>query len=74
MQNLELHHLDPEAKTSHKIWSWSPAKLRRELDKCIALCRDCHKEETRKQLRDLALKAPRNGGDFAKRSFQTVAQ
>jgi hypothetical protein len=60
-ENLELHHVDRSEKTSHKIWSWTPEKLRREMRKCIALCRDCHREETRKQLRELAVTNPEWG-------------
>jgi hypothetical protein len=57
-ENLELHHVDRATKTEHKIWSWSPARLRREMKKCVALCRKCHKEETRKQLKELAATRP----------------
>lgn len=42
--NLELHHRDPEAKESHRIWSWSKTRLKAELKKCIVLCSACHGE------------------------------
>ena len=44
---LELHHLDPKLKISHSIWSWSKERREKELEKCIVLCKECHKEVTR---------------------------
>ena len=40
---LELHHLDPKLKVSHKIWSWSEKRRLEEIAKCVILCYDCHK-------------------------------
>ena len=42
MGNREIHHVDPSEKDSHKIWSWKPERIEKELLKCIVLCRDCH--------------------------------
>lgn len=42
---LEFHHLDPNEKDmniSGKVMSWS--KMTAELDKCVLLCSNCHKE------------------------------
>ena len=41
-ENMELHHLDKEAKEDHKIWSWSEERRLKELAKCVVLCRECH--------------------------------
>jgi hypothetical protein len=41
-ENLELHHLDPTQKVSHRVWSWSLARRTAELAKCTSLCRTCH--------------------------------
>jgi len=41
---LEFHHIIPEDK-EHKIsemWSYSWENIKRELDKCIILCSNCH--------------------------------
>ena len=44
---LEFHHLDPNekdvdwGKMRKKSWSW----IEKELDKCILLCSNCHREE-----------------------------
>ena len=46
---LEIHHTDPKAKVTHRIWSWSHARREAELAKCKVLCHDCHVAETRKQ-------------------------
>lgn len=43
---LELDHIDPTKKVSHKIWSWSAAKREAELVKCQVLCYDCHKKKS----------------------------
>ena len=45
-RNLELHHLNPEEKVSHRIWSWSWRRIFEETAKCIVLCYDCHIAET----------------------------
>lgn len=39
---LELHHVDPATKVSHRIWSWRKERREAELAKCVVLCRDCH--------------------------------
>jgi hypothetical protein len=41
-EKLQVHHFDPGAKESHRIWSWTAAKIEAELAKCIFLCRTCH--------------------------------
>lgn len=44
---LELHHINPDLKVSHRIWSWSKDKREAELKKCIIVCNDCHKTLTK---------------------------
>jgi hypothetical protein len=41
---LDFHHIDPESKdiNFNSAWSWSWPRLRKELDKCILLCKNCH--------------------------------
>lgn len=42
---LEFHHLDPSEKDftiSGKSWSYE--RLKKEVDKCILVCSNCHKE------------------------------
>lgn len=44
---LEFHHLDPVQKEfgiSEKGYSRSWESLKQELDKCILVCSNCHKE------------------------------
>ena len=44
---LEFHHIDPNEKDfaianmNHKSWSF----IKKELDKCVMLCSNCHREE-----------------------------
>jgi 5-methylcytosine-specific restriction endonuclease McrA len=46
-ENLEPHHINPELKKDHKIWSWSEKRRNEELKKCKILCQSCHKIETK---------------------------
>ena len=43
---LEFHHIDPTKKdftiTSFRTYNWN--KIRKELDKCICVCANCHRE------------------------------
>lgn len=48
---LELHHADPGAKVSHRIWSWRPERRDAELSKCVVLCARCHRRITAEQQR-----------------------
>ena len=48
-QSLEVDHIDPEQKASHRIWTWSDARRNAELAKCQILCTTHHKEKTRAQ-------------------------
>ena len=41
-ENLEVHHVDPNEKEHHSIWSWSENRIKAELAKCIFLCKSCH--------------------------------
>ena len=44
---LEFHHIDPSKKefTIAHVSTPSWDRLKKELDKCILLCSNCHKEE-----------------------------
>ena len=50
-ESLEVDHVDPSQKVSHRIWSWSEARMIAELLKCQVLCSGCHKKKTCVQLR-----------------------
>lgn len=54
-ENLEWHHLDPAEKITHAIWSWSPERAAKELEKCIPLCVPCHKAVTARSRRAEAI-------------------
>jgi len=43
---LEWHHLEPSAKeiTPAKVFSRSWKRIKEELDKCVLLCANCHRE------------------------------
>lgn len=45
-KRLQLDHVNPKLKVSHKIWSWSERRRDTELQKCQVLCYDCHIEKT----------------------------
>lgn len=46
---LELDHIDPAEKTSHRIWSWREERRAAEMAKCQVLCRACHKAKSWEQ-------------------------
>jgi hypothetical protein len=46
VDGLEIDHIDPSTKVSHRIWSWSKLRRNEELDKCQVLCHDCHQQKT----------------------------
>jgi len=46
IDRLELDHIDPEQKISHRIWSWAQEKREAEIAKCQVLCHDCHVKKT----------------------------
>lgn len=49
MDNLELDHIDPSQKVSHRIWSWSADRRAEEIAKCQVLCSECHLAKTRSE-------------------------
>ena len=44
---LEFHHIDPTTKDVNfgNMRRWSFSKIKKELDNCILLCANCHREE-----------------------------
>lgn len=50
--DLEIDHIDPTEKISHKIWSWKESRRKEELRKCQVLCKKCHKQKTIKYIED----------------------
>lgn len=48
---LELDHIDPAQKTSHRIWTWSKERRAAEIAKCQVLCSECHLSKTRAERR-----------------------
>lgn len=45
-ENLQLDHVDPSQKVTHRVWFWSQERRDVELAKCQALCAPCHREKT----------------------------
>lgn len=50
-EGLEVDHIDPETKVTHKVWSWTRVKREAELAKCRVLCKQCHRQRSNQQLR-----------------------
>lgn len=46
---LELDHIDPALKVTHLVWSWTLERREEELAKCVARCKQCHRERTNQQ-------------------------
>ena len=45
-KELEVDHVDPNQKVSHRIWSWTKERRGKELEKCQVLCHVCHEAKT----------------------------
>lgn len=43
---LQVDHIDPSKKNTHRIWSYSKSKRDLELAKCRALCYSCHSRKS----------------------------
>lgn len=46
--SLDFHHKDPsqkEIRIAAKHWISNSEKIKKELDKCVLLCKNCHHEE-----------------------------
>ena len=59
IEDLELDHIDPSKKISHRIWNWSWQRIEQEVAKCQVLCHDHHLEKTKKDL--LKIRPPQHG-------------
>lgn len=44
--NLEIDHVEPALKVSHRVWSWSEVRRLTELAKCVVRCAPCHDSKT----------------------------
>lgn len=54
LDRLQVDHIDPTTKTSHRITMWSRVKRDAELAKCQLLCHGCHWAKTIRERRDRA--------------------
>ena len=50
-ERLEVDHIDPAEKVTHRVWSLSRDQRLAELAKCQVLCHSCHKAKTIAQFR-----------------------
>lgn len=47
--DLDVDHINPEDKISHRIWTYTEEKRKYELSKCQVLCHTCHVLKTNSQ-------------------------
>lgn len=40
----DWHHLDPDKKEGHNIWTWKRERIEAELAKCVPVCEKCHQK------------------------------
>lgn len=46
LDQLELDHINPDHKISHRIWTWAWKRILEETAKCQVLCKSCHQAKT----------------------------
>ena len=51
-EDLEVDHVDPTTKLSHRVWSWAKERREAELAKCQVLCGTHHQEKSTQYRRD----------------------
>jgi len=44
-EDLQVDHVDPRRKATHRVWSWKKERREAELARCQVLCDSCHKEK-----------------------------
>lgn len=67
IEALEFHHLDPKQKDfgiSHKGYTRSWEKVKEEVEKCILLCANCHREAHAGMLQLPQVTVVENLGEF----------
>ena len=67
IEALEFHHLDPTQKDfgiSNKGYTRSWVKVKEEVDKCILLCANCHREVHANKLQLPQVTVVENLGEF----------
>ena len=57
-KDLQLDHINPETKITHRIWSRSEEFRNKELAKCQILCKDCHRLKSNKDLSKIFTNKP----------------
>lgn len=50
--NLEVDHINPNEKVTHRVWNWPEERRNSELSKCQVLCEKCHKQKTSQENSD----------------------
>ena len=61
IEKLEVDHINREDKVTHRVWSLSDERRKKELFKCQVLCHDCHKEKTISELSKPLVHGTSNG-------------
>jgi 5-methylcytosine-specific restriction endonuclease McrA len=67
IEALEFHHLDPTQKDfgiSHRGYTRSWARVKEEVEKCILLCANCHREVHAGTLQLPQVTVVENPGEF----------
>jgi 5-methylcytosine-specific restriction endonuclease McrA len=60
-ERLEVDHIDPKQKVTHRVWSLARDEREAELKKCQVLCNKCHKKKTAEMLAKPLVHGTRNG-------------
>jgi len=67
---LEVDHINPASKTTHRMWSRSQAFTGAELGKCQVLCHTCHKAKSAAEASERQTGKPRH--DLRKQTDRAI--
>ncbi len=65
---LEVDHIDPTSKVTHRVWAMGRAKREAELAKCQLLCRSCHQKKSAPEIGAAVSASNRRRADDRKKS------
>jgi len=70
--DLQVDHVDPRKKFTHRIWSYRIEIREEELRKCQVLCHPCHQEKSANYLASFGAEEAKEIKRLAKKGFRAA--